>query len=162
MLLLKTTLGFLLCYLLNNIQLVVSGFTRSKVELMSQLSNIKLIWLPRVFTNRLVWILQKTFSLVFKLTIIHTILILATMYNWPIYQLDVKNAFLQGYLTKEAFMKQPPGFINLGHSSYVCCLIKAIYGFIRCLEHNIIYYSHIYLILSLSIVSLILHCSFVK
>ncbi|GJT89496.1 ribonuclease H-like domain-containing protein [Tanacetum coccineum] len=41
-----------------------------------------------------------TFSLVVKLATIRTILSLALAQNWPVHQLDVKNAFLNGDLSE--------------------------------------------------------------
>ncbi|XP_042056533.1 uncharacterized protein LOC121801150 [Salvia splendens] len=47
----------------------------------------------------------------------------------PVYQLDVKNAFLYGDLTPTVFMEQPPGYVAQGEdATKVCCLKKAIYG----------------------------------
>ncbi|GJU00292.1 ribonuclease H-like domain-containing protein [Tanacetum coccineum] len=53
---------------------------------------------------------DKTFSLVVKPAIIHTVLSLAVSRDWPIHQLDVKNAFLHGHLSETVYMHQPPGF----------------------------------------------------
>lgn len=48
--------------------------------------------------------------------------------NWPIRQLDVNNAFLQGTLNDEVYMEQPQGFIDSDRPTHVCRLRKAIYG----------------------------------
>nr|GEU68003.1 NBS-containing resistance-like protein [Tanacetum cinerariifolium] len=48
-----------------------------------------------------------TFSPVIKLATIRTILSVALSRNWPIHQLDVKNAFLNGKLSKTVYMYQP-------------------------------------------------------
>ncbi|GJW20336.1 ribonuclease H-like domain-containing protein [Tanacetum coccineum] len=53
-----------------------------------------------------------TFSLVFKLATIHTVLSLALTQNWPVHQLDVKNTFLNGDLSETIYMYQPYGFVD--------------------------------------------------
>ena len=56
------------------------------------------------------------------------VLCLALARGWNINQLNVNNAFLQWSLSKEVYMTQPPGFVDLNFSSHVCRLRKAIYG----------------------------------
>lgn len=63
-----------------------------------------------------------------KPTTIRTILSIATHFRWPLRQLDVKNAFLHGYLFETVYMAQPPGFIDPQYPHHVCRLQKAIYG----------------------------------
>ena len=58
---------------------------------------------------------------------IRVILTLAITHKWPLQQLDVNNAFLNGLLEEEVYMTQPPGFES-SDKSLVCKLNKAIYG----------------------------------
>lgn len=51
---------------------------------------------------------------------------LATHNKWLIYQLDVNNTFLHGYLHEDVYIKVPDGFPNpLNH---VCKLKNLLYG----------------------------------
>ena len=53
---------------------------------------------------------QETFALITKLNTIRVLLSIAVNNDWPLHQLDVKNAFLDGDLNKEVCMDIPPGF----------------------------------------------------
>ncbi|RVW19661.1 Retrovirus-related Pol polyprotein from transposon RE1 [Vitis vinifera] len=87
----------------------------------------KLDWLLKASTNALIDY-SETFSPVIKPTTVHLVLSLAVSQGWSLRQLDVNNAFLQGTLTEDVFMSQPPGFIDRDHPHHVCKLRKAIYG----------------------------------
>jgi len=69
-----------------------------------------------------------TFSPVIKATTLRLVLDVAVTRSWPLQQLDVNNAFLQGTLNEEVYMEQPPGFVDADNPSHVCRLRKAIYG----------------------------------
>ena len=53
---------------------------------------------------------------------------LAAARDWPVHQLDVKNAFLHGDLTEQVYCQQPSSFINLDKPDVVCLLRKSLYG----------------------------------
>ncbi|KAL0331213.1 UNVERIFIED_CONTAM: Retrovirus-related Pol polyprotein from transposon RE1 [Sesamum angustifolium] len=48
--------------------------------------------------------------------------------KWKIYQMDVKSAFLNGYIDEEIYVEQPQGFIAKGSEEKVLRLKKALYG----------------------------------
>nr|GFB30441.1 Gag-Pol polyprotein [Tanacetum cinerariifolium] len=47
---------------------------------------------------------------------------------FPIYQMDVKTAFLNGPLKEEVYVAQPDGFVDSDHPEKVYRLRKALYG----------------------------------
>ncbi|XP_062090436.1 retrovirus-related Pol polyprotein from transposon RE1 isoform X1 [Humulus lupulus] len=71
---------------------------------------------------------QETFAPVAKLNTIRVLLSLAANQDWPLHQLDVKNAFLNGDLEEEVYMDIPPGFENSSNHDKVCRLKKSLYG----------------------------------
>ena len=58
---------------------------------------------------------------------IRILLAIAAHYDYEIWQMDVKTAFLNGNLTEEVYMTQPEGFTS-GGGSKVCKLQRSIYG----------------------------------
>jgi hypothetical protein len=56
------------------------------------------------------------------------VLATAVSRDWPIQQLDMKNAFLYGTLSETVFCCQPTGFAYPTHPDLVCRLCKSLYG----------------------------------
>ncbi|WVZ70679.1 LOW QUALITY PROTEIN: hypothetical protein U9M48_019322 [Paspalum notatum var. saurae] len=92
------------------------------------LERYKARWVLRGFTQRPGIDYAETFSPVVKPATVRTVLSLALSRQWPIHQLDVKNAFLHGTLTESVYCVQPSGFEDPAHPGYVCHLNKSLYG----------------------------------
>jgi histone deacetylase 1/2 len=65
---------------------------------------------------------------VIKASTTRIILSIAVHLNWDVKQLDINNAFLNGYLKETVFMHQPEGFVDSTKPNHICKLSKAIYG----------------------------------
>ncbi|GJT26130.1 retrotransposon protein, putative, ty1-copia subclass [Tanacetum coccineum] len=59
---------------------------------------------------------------------IRILISIAALYDYDIWQIDVKTAFLNGHLTEEVYMKQPEGFVNPKYPNHACKLKRSIYG----------------------------------
>lgn len=71
---------------------------------------------------------DEVFAPVARMETIRLLISLAAQMKWKIYQLDVKSAFLNGYLEEEVYVEQPMGFEIAGHEDKVLKLKKALYG----------------------------------
>ena len=71
---------------------------------------------------------EEVFAPVARMETIRLVISLAAQSNWNIYQLDVKSAFLNGFLEEEVYVEQPKGYVKKGHEEKVLKLRKALYG----------------------------------
>ena len=69
----------------------------------------------------------ETLSPIAKLNTIRVLLSVVVNKDWPLYQLDVKNAFLNGDLKEEAYMSLPLRF-EAQFNNQVCKLRKPYTG----------------------------------
>ena len=53
---------------------------------------------------------EETFAPVARLSFVRILITVSAFRHWPLFQIDVKNVFLNGELTEEVYMKLPPGF----------------------------------------------------
>ena len=58
-------------------------------------------------------------------------LAIAAFYDYEIWQMDVKTAFLSGHLKEELYMIQPEGFVDPKNANKVCKLQQSIYGLVQ-------------------------------
>ena len=65
-----------------------------------------------------------------RLSYVRTLIAIFTAHKWPLFQMDVKNAFLNGELSEEVYIKLPPGYSHPpGFPHRVFRLRRALYGF---------------------------------
>ncbi|CAJ2649754.1 unnamed protein product [Trifolium pratense] len=70
----------------------------------------------------------ETFAPVARLEAIRLLLSYAVNHGITLYQMDVKSAFLNGFISEEVYVKQPPGFEDISNPEHVFKLKKSLYG----------------------------------
>ncbi|GJX60406.1 retrovirus-related pol polyprotein from transposon TNT 1-94 [Tanacetum coccineum] len=90
-------------------------------ELVPQPRNMTIIGTNWVFRNKL----DKNVA---RLESIRIPLAYACALDFKLFQMDVKSAFLNGFINEEVYVAQPPGFIDFEKPDHVYKLKKALYG----------------------------------
>ena len=70
---------------------------------------------------------DETYASVARLEAVRLLLAFSCIKGFKLFQMDVKSAFLNGYINEEVFVSQPPGFEDHQHPEYVFKLKKALY-----------------------------------
>ena len=71
---------------------------------------------------------DETYAPVARLESIRMLLAFACYKNFMLYQMDVKSAFLNGFIMEEVYVEQPQGFLNKAYPNFVFKLKKVLYG----------------------------------
>ncbi|KAA3488511.1 Retrovirus-related Pol polyprotein from transposon TNT 1-94 [Gossypium australe] len=90
----------------------------------------KASWLEKGCSQVIGCDFRETFTPVVKPATIHTILSIDVIKRWSLRQVEVNNVFLNGDLTEEVYMQQPPGYVQTyaNGKPLVCRLNKTLYG----------------------------------
>ncbi|GKE22258.1 retrovirus-related pol polyprotein from transposon TNT 1-94 [Tanacetum coccineum] len=70
---------------------------------------------------------DETYAPVARLESIRMLLAITCANDFKLYQMDVKSAFLNGFINEEVYVAQPPGFIDFEKPNYVYKPKKALY-----------------------------------
>ncbi|GJU15008.1 retrovirus-related pol polyprotein from transposon TNT 1-94 [Tanacetum coccineum] len=89
-------------------------------NLVPQPRNMAIIGTKWVFRNKLD---KNVARLEFRILLAY-----ACALDFKLFQIDVKSAFLNGFINEEVYVAQPPGFIDFEKQDHVYKLKKALYG----------------------------------
>ncbi|GJR02356.1 retrovirus-related pol polyprotein from transposon TNT 1-94 [Tanacetum coccineum] len=71
---------------------------------------------------------DETYAPVARLESIRILLAYTCAHDFKLFQMDVKSAFLNGFINEEVYVAQPPEFIDFEKPNHVFKLKKALYG----------------------------------
>ena len=95
---------------------------------MGWLFETRLVLLPRGFAKKKGLILRKLLPQLLVWKRFGFFLAFAASKGFKVFQMDVKSAFLNGFIKEEVYVKQPPDFENPKFPNRVYKLQKALYG----------------------------------
>ncbi|GJY44755.1 retrotransposon protein, putative, ty1-copia subclass [Tanacetum coccineum] len=101
---------------------------KKKTDMDGAVHTYKARLVAKGFTQTLGIDYEETFSPVADIRAIRILIAIAAFYDYEIWQMDVKTAFLNGYLNEEVYMEQPEGFVSQKFPNRVCKLKRSIYG----------------------------------
>jgi len=100
---------------------------RTKYHLDGSIDRLKARLVAKDYTQLYSLDFNDTFSPVVQASIVRIVLSIAVSRGWNMRQLDVKNAFLYGFL-QDVYTEQPSSYVDSSHPNHVCHLKKAIYS----------------------------------
>ncbi|GJT23241.1 copia protein [Tanacetum coccineum] len=71
---------------------------------------------------------NETYAPMARLESIRILLAYACAHDFKLFQMDVKSAFLNGFINEKVYVAQPPGFVDFEKPNHVFKLKKALYG----------------------------------
>ena len=114
---------------LENLLSVVNEVYKIKTRSDGTVDRYKVHLVARGFTQEYRIDYEETFAPVARLSSIRTLISVYAARKWSLFQMDVKNSFLNGELSEEVYMKLPPGYTHpSGFPHRVFRLRRALYG----------------------------------
>ena len=92
-----------------------------------KLLEIKLDWQLRGYNQKFGIDFEESFALVARLEVIRILLAYASSKGFQLQQIDVKSAFLNGYIKENVYVEQPPDFECIDLPNHVYKLDKVLY-----------------------------------
>ena len=106
--------------------MVVSGPIRLRLASDGSIERYKARLVAKGFTQEYEIDYEETFAPVARISSVRALLAVVAARKWDLFQMDVKNAFLNGNLSEEVYMQPPPGLSV--ESNKVYHLRRALYG----------------------------------
>ncbi|GJT56412.1 retrovirus-related pol polyprotein from transposon TNT 1-94 [Tanacetum coccineum] len=101
---------------------------RNKLDENGIVSRNKAILVAQGYNQREGIDYDETYALVARLESIRILLAIACANDFKLLQIDVKSAFLEGFINEEVYVAQPLRFIDFQKPNYVYKLKKVLYG----------------------------------
>ena len=88
----------------------VKWIYKTKQDVDGNVQKHKARMVARGFTQQLSIDFNEMFAPIACMDTVRTVLAIAAQNKWPVHQMDVKSAFLNGYLEEELYVEQPQGY----------------------------------------------------
>ncbi|GKB29942.1 retrovirus-related pol polyprotein from transposon TNT 1-94 [Tanacetum coccineum] len=107
---------------------IVNDYSRNKLDENGVITRNKARLVAQGYNQQECIDYDETYAPIPKLESIRILLANASALDFKLYQLDVKNAFLNGLNNEEVYVAQPPGFIDFEKPDHVYKHKKTLYG----------------------------------
>ena len=108
--------------------IVVKCIYKTKLNVEGEVEKHKARLVAQGFIQQLGIDYNETFSPVARIDTVIMVLAITSHNKWCMYHMDVKYAFLNGFLEEEVYVKKPPGYEIQGQEGKAYMLKKLLYG----------------------------------